>query len=272
MTKDLGKKEGKILVFGGSYSNLHALQALKAEAEQMAIPSDNIFCTGDIVAYCAFPEESIQFVKDWGIHVIAGNVEYSLRDDEDDCGCNFGEGSNCEISSKSWFSYAKSQVSQDSIQYLKTLPQFIQFQYDGKKHFVLHGSYFNTSQFIFKSTEWSNKADNFLATRAHVILAGHCGIPFSDVYNGCTWINAGVIGMPANDGNTSTWYTILDRDQHSFRQLIYDHNAASFEMNNRSLPGAYAETLITGIWDNCDMLPAIETKLQGRQLNINSFI
>ena len=88
-------ESNKYLFFGGSYSNLHALETLKSIADELSITSDRIYHTGDIVGYCAFPEETISFVRDWNIHVIAGNVEIQLREGEDDCGCNFEEGSRC---------------------------------------------------------------------------------------------------------------------------------------------------------------------------------
>ena len=46
--QDFGVFEGPLVLFGGVYSNLQALEALIAEVgERPAI------CTGDVVAYCA---------------------------------------------------------------------------------------------------------------------------------------------------------------------------------------------------------------------------
>ena len=39
-------REGKILVFGGVYSNLQALEALQKVAEKEGILPENIICTG----------------------------------------------------------------------------------------------------------------------------------------------------------------------------------------------------------------------------------
>ncbi|MEQ8472209.1 MAG: hypothetical protein RIC35_13540 [Marinoscillum sp.] len=92
------------------------------------------------------------------------------------------------------------------------------FQYAEKDVFVLHGSFFNTSEFIFKSTAWGIKQGNFEAASANVILAGHCGVPFHDLQSDKYWFNAGVIGMPAIEGTTRVWYMILD-DQDGFKIL-----------------------------------------------------
>lgn len=194
---------GKILVFGGVYSNLQALEAMQQVAENQGIAPGNIICTGDIVGYCAQPSECLDVIEEWGIHAIQGNVEENLLSGNDDCGCNFTEGGRCDMFSRQWFPFAVSKMTERNLAYLKTLPQTLDFQYLNKKIKVLHGSINHISEFVFKSTDWQIKADSFEKTKADVILAGHCGLPFVDEKDGKTWLNAGVIGMPANDAQTS---------------------------------------------------------------------
>ena len=268
MIQDLGELRGELLVFGGPYSNLDALKALKKVADSRRIPLSNIICTGDVVGYCAYPDECIKFIAEWGIPTIAGNVEFNLRDEADDCGCNFDEGSRCDILSKQWFPFARSQVSETSMKYLKALPEFIRFQYNKLDYFVLHGSYENTSEFIFKSTPWELKKKNFDATKSQVVLSGHSGIPFLDSADGLLWINAGVIGMPANDGTLETWYVLIDKENVEFKRLAYEYNSAYEAMQSKPLPQSYAKTLINGLWDNCDILPKLETSQQGQILDL----
>lgn len=263
----IGTLEGPVLVFGGVYSNFQALERFMRIAKTKGIPPSNIICTGDIVAYCAEPEDCLQAIKSWGIHCISGNVELQLVNNEEDCGCNFAEETRCDLFSKNWYPFAKSKLSADSLEWLETLPEFIQFTYAQKECFVLHGSYDNTSEFIFKSSPWSTKARQFERLDVDIILAGHCGIPFHDNQQNKYWLNAGVIGMPANDGATSVWYLELNDQQgffdFDFNNFAYDHLQAAQLMEKNNLPKAYAHTLRTGIWDNCDILPVIETNQQG---------
>lgn len=270
-TKDIGQLEGKLLLFGGPYSNLHALQSLKQAADQAQIPAQNIICTGDIVGYCAYPSESLDFIRDWGIHAIYGNVEYNLIHDIDDCGCNFTEGGRCDLFSRQWYPYAKSRINEANQAYLNTLPEFITFGRQGKRYHVLHGGLEDTSAFIFASTEDQIKTTITEKTGADVIIGGHCGLPFiQQLSNGSWWLNAGVIGMPANDGKQTTWYAIADNNHISFHTLDYDHTAAANAMRQNGLPGSYANTLETGIWDNCEILPETEAKQQGRDIEIDN--
>jgi predicted phosphodiesterase len=270
VVQNLHSIDGRLLFFGGVYSNLQALEALKKWAEANEYSPHNIFCTGDIIGYCAQPVECIEMIKDWGIHSIAGNVELQIREDLDSCGCDFVSGGRCELFSNNWYSYARSKIDEGSKDWLKTLPHNISFNYGKNKITLVHGSWFHTSEYIFKSTDWISKQKTFDATGSNVIIAGHCGLPFINAKNNLHWINAGVIGMPANDGKTSVWFCTLDNKkdelQYQLHQLEYDYRTASNLMKQNGLPPTYANTLSTGIWDNCEILPEEETAQQGKSI------
>lgn len=260
--------KGRLLIFGGSYSNFQALEKMREIAKSEAIPASNVICTGDVVGYCAQPEETVQAVIDWGIHSIAGNVEIQLREGQIDCGCDFRSGSRCDTFSRQWYPFAKDRLSETSINWMQDLPDFLKFTYAGRKFIVVHGDWFNTSAYVFQSTAWEEKAKNFDASNSDVILAGHCGLPFStDRYNKL-WLNPGVIGMPANDATSRVWYMILDIDKtgellYTHYSFTYDNIKAAALMREKYLPEEYAKTLETGLWDNCEILPDRETSLQG---------
>ncbi len=261
--------DNKYLFFGGSYSNLHAIKALKLEADRLGILPEHIFHTGDVVGYCAFPEETIDFVREWGINVIAGNVEVQLRDGEDDCGCNFDEGSRCADFSTLWYPYAQTQVSQKNIDWMQTLSTHNIYEIGTKKWGVIHGGIEDISEFIFASTPWERKKAHFDLLGVDTIVAGHSGLPFIEQNEGKTWINPGVIGMPANDGTQRVWFAVYDKKINTFelKSFEYDVEAANTAMREKHLPEEYAKTLISGLWDNCEILPEQETNQQGRKLN-----
>lgn len=267
LTKNIGRLTGKVLVFGGVYSNYQSLEELYQIAKSENISPQNIICTGDIVGYCAAPSECLGLIEKWGIHGIQGNVEQNLINGTDDCGCNFEEGSRCDIFSKLWFPFAMMRMTAQNMAYLEQLPEKICFEYADKKIDVIHGSYENISEFVFKSTYWSVKKHNFDQANADVILAGHCGLPFADVREEQYWLNAGVIGMPANDGTARVWYLILDDAEGQFSYQFHSYEYESFEANQlmleNGLPFSYSETLLTGLWDNNEILPDEETALQG---------
>lgn len=269
-SQDIGQLQGRVLVFGGVYSNLQALQAMQKAAINLDIPPSNIICTGDIAGYCAQPSECLDLIEEWGIHAIRGNVEQNIIDEVDDCGCNFAEGGRCDTFSRQWFPFVKKNMTSSNIQYLEKLPNFISIYYANKKVRVVHGSEEHISEFVFKSTPWEIKERNINLSHSDIILAGHAGIPFADQKNGLLWLNAGVIGMPANDGSTDVWYLLLndanDELTYEFHRLPYDFEQANVLMIQNGLPYTYAQTLLTGIWDNCEILPEEEMQNQGKRL------
>ncbi|MBR9919461.1 MAG: metallophosphoesterase family protein [Bacteroidetes bacterium] len=273
--KDIGSfKPGKLLVFGGVYSNLEALEALKQEAEKHALPADRIICTGDVVAYCADPEASVRQIIDWGIHCIAGNVEIQLRERLDDCGCNFEEDTRCDLFSRHWYPYARKNVSEAALSWMEALPHHLKFEFGGKQFLVVHGSGEGVSDYVFDSTPFGEKRKQLDAAGVDVILAGHCGLPFGESRNNKTWWNAGVIGMPANDSTQRVWYSLIEWEG-AGEPIRFSHHAFTFDasrtrqkMLENNLPRAYAETLVTGLWDNCEILPEAETKARGIRLEL----
>ncbi len=261
--ENIGSPEGRMLIFGGVYSNLQALEKLMEIAIQEGIPASNCICTGDIVGYCAQPQETVDLFREWNPRSISGNVEIQLAEGKDDCGCDFAEGSRCDNFSQLWYPYAKSRLSRDAIDWMKNLPDHIQFTYGNRKFTVVHGSYHNISEFIFRSTSWEKKKRSLEATNSDAIIAGHCGIPFSHSKDNKLWINPGVIGMPANDGKPWVWYAILDNNLEGLvthKTFYYDHNLAS-TLTKEHLLKEYANTLLTGIWDNTEILPPREKSM-----------
>jgi len=284
--QDIGDLKGPVLLFGGVYSNLEALLALRAEAGRRGIPPANVICTGDTPGYCADPAACLDLVEEWGIHAIAGNVETNLVNGTDDCGCGFGDGSRCDMFAKLWYDYAARHVTGRNLAYMAKLPDMLRFNYAGKRMVVLHGSPDNQSEFVWRSTPAKRKAAFREAVRADVVIGGHCGLPFAqrlpraepieDRESGIEnrqsfWLNPGVIGMPANDGTPRTWFAVLNDEDGlgcTFHALDYDHRAAKAKMiDDRRLPVAYAATLTTGVWDNTEIMPAYEESLEGRALD-----
>ncbi len=272
--KHIGTKNGKLLLFGGVYSNLQALEKLITIANEEHIAPENCICTGDITGYCAQPEETIQLFRDWGALSIAGNVELQLANDSEDCGCDFKAGSRCDSFSKTWFPFTKGYLSKESLEWMSEIPEHISFDYGNKKVTVVHGNYGNTSEFIFKSNANNSKEKCFKDTESDVIIAGHCGLPFHQSIKEKLWLNPGVIGMPANDGTTRVWYMLLEIKKgnvnYTHRSFDYDHNTAQQLMFKNHLPEAYADTLSSGIWDNMEILPELEKMGQGIPINLDN--
>ena len=267
-----------LLVFGGPYSNLQATEAMQAEARRLVIPPQNVVCTGDVVAYAADPEPTARLIKDWGVAVVAGNCEEQLAEGAADCGCGFDEGSACDLLSRGWYPYALARVSDELRTWMGRLPGRIDFTYHGVRFAAIHGGVRQVNRFLFDSevAALQGEFDDACADKAcDVVLAGHSGIPFARRLGRGLWLNAGVVGMPANDGSPDGWYALIapDRDGGlaiSLRRLAYDNVAAAAAMRRAGHANGYARTMVTGIWPSHDVLPPRELAATGKRLRQKS--
>lgn len=261
-----------LLVFGGPYSNVRALRALRQVAADLDFAPSQVICTGDVVAYGAEPEETVQSIRDWGCHVVAGNCEEQLAAGAEDCGCGFEEGSACDLLAKGWYPFARSLISQDSARWMGTLPKAITFAIAGTSFRVIHGGVHETSRFLFASQTEQLDAELEMSA-ADVVIAGHCGVPFAHVASQIperAWLNPGVIGMPANDGTADGWYGIIRGDDRELtfetRRLRTDALGAAAAMRRAGHANGYARTLVTGLWPSLDVLPPTERAATGAPL------
>ncbi|MBE0533943.1 MAG: metallophosphoesterase family protein [Rhodospirillales bacterium] len=264
---DLGTIDAPILVFGGPYGNLEATRAVLAEAGRLGIPASRTLCTGDVCAYCADPQETVDLLRATGIVTVMGNCEEELAGNGADCGCGFATGSACDVLSQQWFAYAAAHLDAEAKAWMRTLPRQVAFRMAGRRFRVIHGGASRINRFIFASMPEKEVAGEFRCLGTDAVIAGHCGLPFSRVVGGRLWHNAGVIGMPANDGTPRGWYSVLRPEGGDIaldhRSFGYDHAAQARKMRECGLPEGYARGLETGLWPNLDILPAAERQRTG---------
>jgi predicted phosphodiesterase len=272
---NLGELHGTLLFFGGPYGNLQAVQALKAYAENQGINPSNIICTGDTVAYCAQPNETVDLLLQWGVAVVMGNCEKSLGWNAPDCGCGFKQGSLCNTLSDSWYGFAQRNIRAGHRSWMRTLPQTLKFSYLEKRFAVIHGGVNSINRFVFASTNDHDKLQEIRAVEVDGIVAGHCGLPFSQSVQGSLWHNPGVIGMPANDATDRVWFSVWSAEQGRIeirqKSLQYDVHEAHTNMLRAGLDNGYAAALVTGLWPSQEVLPDAEKSQQAKALREEVF-
>jgi predicted phosphodiesterase len=259
--------DGPAIVFGGPYGNLEATQALLDEAARLGVPPGSILCTGDVVAYGADAAATVDRVRAAGIHVVMGNCEESLASQAGDCGCGYVPGTACDRLAAAWFAHADRELDAAARAWMGQLPRRIDVVIAGARLAVVHGGLDRINRFVFASTAAATTAEELARAQADGVIAGHCGMPFTQVVQGRLWHNAGAIGMPANDGTPLVWFSLLtpqaDGIAIEHRALAYDHAAAAAKMRRAGLPEGYAAALETGLWPSCDVLPFKEIRERG---------
>ncbi|HEY2531373.1 MAG TPA: radical SAM protein [Xanthobacteraceae bacterium] len=262
--------DGPVMVFGGPYSNLEATQSLLEQAARLQIPAGRIICTGDLVAYGADAAATVRSIRRAGCHVVMGNCEESLAAGAKDCGCGFPSGSACERLSVAWFTHAIAQLDAEALVWMASLPRRIHVDIGGHRFAVVHGGVERINQFLFASTAASIKDAELDKAGLDGVLAGHCGLPFTQVIGGRLWHNPGAIGLPAHDGTPRVWYSVLTAQAGMMTiehcALRYDYQTAAAKMRRAGLPEEYAVALESGLWPSCDVLPWKEIRERGVRL------
>jgi len=200
---------------------------------------------------------------DHGIPGIQGNYEESLSSGADDCRCGYTDPRDNFYAQIS-YDYTAKNTSEPHKKWMGTLPKSMPLDVNGKRILLSHGSPRKINEFLWRSTS----PDPFLEKMcddygADVIVCTHSGLHWHKrLASNRHIVNAGVIGRPANDGNTNVWYTMLtigsDIDI-EFIPIDYDHHALAREMRDEKLPNEFIETIETGWWTTClEILPARE--------------
>lgn len=274
--RDLGELTGTVLVFGGPYSNLAATEALHQVARDLDLPPERVICTGDVAAYCAEPEGTVRLIRNWGIPVVQGNCELSFGTEAADCGCGFEAGTTCSTLATKWYRYTADRIGPDDRDWMRGLPRSLRFQLAGRSVCIVHGGVTRINRFIFPSTPAAVKREEVDTAGTDILVGGHSGIPSAQRLGQRVWLNAGVIGLPANDGTPDGWYMLLepeaDRIRASWHRLPYDAERSRRNLITAGFPGGYAEALRTGLWPGLEVLPPAERSRQGQALRLESLL
>ena len=252
----------KIALFSDIHSNLPALEAFFEDLETRKI--DSIFCLGDLVGYNVWPNEVINEIKRRRIPTIAGNYDFGVGRNSDDCGCAYKTEEEKEMGNVS-ISFTNSIIKNEERQFLRTLPAHIQLQYqlNSESLFLLmvHGSPRKINEYLFEDREEKSMMRIMEDSKADLMFFGHTHKPYHRIFeyesDGATAyrhaINLGSIGKP-KDGDPKACYVLVtmnetsskfDKDSISveFIRVAYDIEKAARAVEESILPKAHAEML-----------------------------
>jgi predicted phosphodiesterase len=249
----------RILLLSDIHSNLDALEACLDFAPQY----DVVVNLGDVVGYCANPNEVIEKVRQLGNHFVRGNHDKAAA----------GLTDLKDFNPVAGFAalWTREHISGESLQWLRELPQGpIQIAELPDVQFV-HGSPLDEDDYLVTARD---AIEPLLVTSMPLTFFGHSHIQgaFSsnpsdgaglrpayrsadkrDVY---TWqlkqgmqylINPGSVGQP-RDGDWRAAFAILDTDEYTvtFYRTPYDIERAQEKILAANLPPRLATRLASG--------------------------
>ncbi|GKY89014.1 metallophosphoesterase family protein [Sinisalibacter aestuarii] len=256
----LGTLTGPVIAYGGAVGNLAALGALLRDVSRAGVPAGNVICTGDIAGTCAQPAECIAATRAYRHHVVAGNIERQLAACAGESGAGFAPGSLSMRRAVAGWRFADRHTDAAARDWMEGLPDALVFAHEGRRWAVVHGGFTRIARYIWPGSpevlfEQEINAIEAAAGPLDGVIAGHCGIAFQRVIRGVTWLNAGSIGIPPDDGRRGGRYARLDADGARILRLDYDPAPAFAAMVSSGLTQGFDLALMTGHWPTEDILP-----------------
>jgi hypothetical protein len=252
----------RIAVFGGVYNNHLALARALEDASRRG--AEAIYCLGDLGGFGPHPEKVRPLLLQGGVRTIQGNYEESLAAGREDCNCGYTDPRDNHFAAIS-YGYTARRCSSDFKAWMGTLPRRRRVRVGDRELLLVHGSPRRVNEFLFRSTSPVPFLEVLLdQNRCDAILCTHTGLHWHRrLPSGRDVVNAGVIGRPANDGNTHVWYAMLEAREEGLGvelvPLAYDYQSLAAEMRREGLPEELVETILTGWWTTClEILPARE--------------
>jgi predicted phosphodiesterase len=252
----------KIAFFSDIHANLPALEAM-FEDMKMTQP-DALYCLGDLVGYNIWPNEVINAIRSRSIPCIAGNYDYGVGRNSDDCGCAYKTEEDKAMGAQS-IALSNQLIGEEERAYLRTLPAHIQleFQLNDEQLFLLmvHGSPRKINEYLFEDRDEKSMLRIMETVKADLMFFGHTHKPYHRIFEYQTdkgtafrhAINIGSVGKP-KDGDVRGCYVMLTLNEHSdkhdkdsiqveFRRFEYDVEKAARAVEESVLPDAYADML-----------------------------
>lgn len=258
----------RIAVFGGIYNNHLSLAATIDHAR--AAGAGELYCLGDMGGFGPNPDKVFAYLRDDpDVHVMQGNYDHSIGNGLEDCGCGYTDPRDNHFAQIS-YDYTLANTAQTHKDWLRDLPTEFRREWAGQRVLMAHGSPRRVNEFLWESTS----PDAFLRylldeAGCDTLFVTHTGIPWTRrLDDGRQVVNVGAIGRPANNGQTTVDYALVDVTGDGLdvrlQSVAYDHEALAAEMRAEGLPEEFVETVLTGWWTTCvEILPAKE-RARGR--------
>ena len=238
----------KYAIISDVHANLEAVKACFREIERLK--ADRIICLGDMVDYCAQPNEVTDIIKENCDAVIIGN--------HDEAQFRFGMVERYTENARISSIHTRSVINPEHVEYFKTLP----YTHTESDLLFVHASPLDPPAYKYLLNEESAES-NFKSFSEKVCFIGHSHKPLlfelsaaginpaqPGILNKTSRyiINVGSVGQP-RDCNPKLSFGLFDTDSFVYENIRveYDIATASEKIIKEGLPLMLAERLFKGI-------------------------
>lgn len=212
------------------HSNYIALKEMLGETDY-----DLYIIAGDIIGYYTWPNEVVGALAQLPVKAVRGNHDEAAVTGD-----------------TSWFNrtaalaleWNRNHLTAETAGYLSRLPTTLEFEFDGKKFFVCHGSPRDPLyEYVYPDMVGSLELPD-----VDILILGHTHIQFHRRLGGLDVLNPGSVGQP-RDGDPRLAYAVYDTraDELQLKRKSYDVPRVMKAVTEAGLPDWLGERLMKGI-------------------------
>ena len=231
----------KLAVISDVHGNLHALEAVLADAK--ARGAEGILNLGDMVGYGAFSEEVVTRLRSDHALGVVGNFDLKVLERSRD-----PSKAKPRSVKKAVVDIAASDLSEESRDFIASLPPEIRMDVRGRRYLLVHASPVDADEHLGPETPEARLRELAALSDADVVITGHSHRAYHRMVDGVLFLNPGSVGRPA-DHDPRASYAILDTGDLGVDivRVEYDVEGAARAALDRGLPAKVAEMLRQGL-------------------------
>lgn len=225
----------KLAFISDIHGNAIALDAVLQDIKQKNV--DKVFVLGDICYRGPEPQRALDLVRALDCNVIKGNAdEWVVR------GVQQGEVPDhvLELMNKER-DWIVSQLSDESIDYLRELPTQLNLEVEGIRIHAFHATPDSLFEVVSPSVSDETILEKLVTTEADLFIYAHIHKPYIRFINGKCIINIGSVGLPF-DGLNKAAYSIVEITEGTIQtsnvRVSYDVQKVAEQYKNVGYPNA----------------------------------
>jgi putative phosphoesterase len=237
-----------IAVFSDMHGNSAATATVLADIDRHS--PDEVICLGDLVGYGAFPNETIDLVRERGLPTVMGNYDDGVGFDRDDCGCAYKDAGERKRGQASLM-WSRGVVSDDRKAWLRALAPELRRERHGVRLRFVHGSPRRMNEYLFEDRDPASLARIARSADCDVLVFGHTHMPWTREIEGVHFVNTGSVGKPKDGDPRAGWVKLTVGDDGAVVSELYRiaYDVAAMAAAIRATPelsDCYAIDLETG--------------------------
>jgi len=225
----------KLAFISDIHGNAIALDAVLSDIKAKNV--DKVFVLGDICYRGPEPQRALDLIRALDCEVIKGNAdEWVVRGvQQEEVPDHVLERMNKE---RDWI---VSQLSDESIDYLRELPSQLNLEVEGVKIHAFHATPNSLFEVVPPSASDEIILEKLVTTDADLFIYAHIHKPYIRFINGKCIVNIGSIGLPF-DGLNKASYSIVEINEGTIQtsnvRVSYDVQKVVEEYKNVKYPNA----------------------------------